>query len=206
MKYLALGDSMSIDTYTGIEGGGAANQFAGLIGAEEVQDLTHDGFTTEAILRSVDEVRIRPDVITLTACGNDLMLAPSCLEYMDEEALSLAVREPLERLEMIAERLHTFQCPVIMNTVYDPTDGDDLLLLMLGFSPQFRTVYERVNSGIRDIAKKHKFILSDLQGIFVGHGIKSSESWLTMQIEPNLAGATSIALNWYNCLRAPFVA
>ena len=33
MNYLALGDSISIDDYTEVAGGGAASQFARLIGA-----------------------------------------------------------------------------------------------------------------------------------------------------------------------------
>ena len=43
MNYLALGDSISIDDYTGQAGGGAASQFARLIGATRFENLTMNG-------------------------------------------------------------------------------------------------------------------------------------------------------------------
>jgi hypothetical protein len=47
--YLALGDSISIDDYTGVPGGGAASQLARKLGLELV-DLTRDGNTTQGVL------------------------------------------------------------------------------------------------------------------------------------------------------------
>jgi hypothetical protein len=44
--YLALGDSISIDDYTGVRGGGAASQLARKLGLELI-DLTRDGNTTQ---------------------------------------------------------------------------------------------------------------------------------------------------------------
>src|ERR687891_194977 len=111
MNYLALGDSISIDDYTEVAGGGAASQFAGLIGAREVQDLT---------------------------------------------------RAPLAILEEIAARLARFRCAVIMNTIYDPTDGDDSLALEFGIPPEARAAYRAINAGIRTLARDHGFLLSDL--------------------------------------------
>ncbi len=52
MNYLALGDSISIDTYTGQADGGAASQFAKLIGTTEFQNLTRDGRTTAGVLEA----------------------------------------------------------------------------------------------------------------------------------------------------------
>src|SRR5205085_8181948 len=73
MVYLALGDSISIDDYTGVPGGGAASQFARLVRADKVQDLTYDGCTTTGVLEALAGVSIRPDVVTLTAGGNDFL-------------------------------------------------------------------------------------------------------------------------------------
>jgi hypothetical protein len=42
--YLALGDSISIDDYTGVRGGGAVSQLARKLGVDLV-DLTRDGNT-----------------------------------------------------------------------------------------------------------------------------------------------------------------
>ena len=47
--YVALGDSISIDDYTGVRGGGAASQLARKLGVELV-DLTRDGNTTQGVL------------------------------------------------------------------------------------------------------------------------------------------------------------
>ena len=67
--YLALGDSMSIDQYTGVEGGGAVSQFYKWLG--DLWSLDD---------RSADMCRMRyvptdgqGDVITLTIGGNDLL-------------------------------------------------------------------------------------------------------------------------------------
>ena len=75
MKYLALGDSMSIDTYTGVKGGGAASQFARRFPATEFQDLARDGATVPDVRRLLDKIDGRPDIITLTLGGNDLLSA-----------------------------------------------------------------------------------------------------------------------------------
>src|SRR5687767_13494848 len=78
MNYLALGDSISIDDYTGVVGGGAASQFAKLVRADEFQNLTRDGNTTDGVLETLSLVTTRPDVATLTAGGNDFLQAAFC--------------------------------------------------------------------------------------------------------------------------------
>ena len=47
--YVPLGDSISIDDYTGVCGGGAASQLARKLGLDLV-DLTLDGNTTQGVL------------------------------------------------------------------------------------------------------------------------------------------------------------
>jgi hypothetical protein len=54
--YLALGDSISIDDYTGVPGGGAPSQLARKLGVELV-DLTRDGNTTEGVLGDLARAR-----------------------------------------------------------------------------------------------------------------------------------------------------
>ena len=196
MKYLALGDSVSIDKYTGVELGGAVSQFSKLIHAHEVQDLAHDGFTTDAVIDSLESVSLIPDVITLTVGGNDLLQRP--LWNIDRHSLQdPETEDTLRKLNTIYSSLCQFHCTVIVNTVYDPTDGDDAILGQLGMSKQFRTAYEEINNAIKKMAGTYDFLLSDLQQLYTGHGIKSTDSWLTMEIEPNYAGATAIAGNWY---------
>lgn len=197
MKYLALGDSISIDRYTGIKGGGAVSQFSRLIGADELQDLTHDGYTTYTVMQSLGRIRIMPDVITITVGGNDLLQRPSW--NIDRYSLQDPdTQEVLGRLNRIYSVLQSFNCTAIVNTIYDPTDGDETLLQQLGMIPPFRCAHKEINCAIRDMACKCGFLLSDLYELFQGHGITSQDTWVTNEIEPNYFGATAIAAHWHS--------
>src|SRR5439155_3296975 len=70
--YLALGDSISIDDYTGVRGGGAPSQLARKLGLELV-DLTRDGNTTQGVLADLAAAPVAADIVTLTVGGNDLL-------------------------------------------------------------------------------------------------------------------------------------
>ena len=70
--YLALGDSISIDDYTGVHGGGAPSQLARKLGLELI-DLTRDGNTTDGVLADLAAAPAAADVVTITAGGNDLL-------------------------------------------------------------------------------------------------------------------------------------
>lgn len=188
MKYVALGDSISIDKYTGVQGGGAVSQFAAKLGAE-FRDLTRDGNVTTAVLIDMERITGRPDVVTLTAGGNDFLVGRP-------------VEEILVTLEEIGERLAQLECPVILNTVYDPTDGDDAVGREMGLSPDQREEYEWLNNGIRKIAGERGFLLSDLQELFRGNGLSSANPWICCEIEPNYLGATAIAAHWMGLLKA----
>jgi lysophospholipase L1-like esterase len=205
MNYLALGDSISIDDYTGMAGGGAVSQFARLIGADSLQNLTRDGRTTQGVLDALQFVTQTPDVVTLTAGGNDLL--EMALGIGDLSGLPMstvaehAVAQSLENLRRIAERAASFGCPVIINTIYDPTDGDDTLAAQLQIPAEWRQVYDLLNAGIKTLAQSHGFLLSDLQTLFHGHGLASPEPWFVLDIEPNIAGATAIAQHWHGLYR-----
>ena len=189
--YLALGDSISIDDYTGVRGGGAASQLARKLGVDLV-DLTRDGNTTHGVLADLAAAPVAADVVTLTAGGNDLLLG----------AVPRAI---LRRLHQIARRIEPLGARVIVNTVYDPSDGDDdvgrreLRLSRLA-TIVLRRRLNAVNDGIGRLAGEHGFLLGDLERLFHGHGVASDEPWLVEVIEPNLAGATAIAEHWYELL------
>jgi hypothetical protein len=192
--YVALGDSISIDDYTGVAGGGAPSQLARRLGAELV-DLTRDGNTTDGVLADLARVPGAADVVTLTAGGNDLLGG------------SLP-RGILRRLEQIVDRIEPLGARVIVNTVYDPSDGDDHVgRRELGLSRvaalELRRRLNALNRGIRRLTADRGFLLADLERLFHGHGIASSEPWFVQVIEPNLAGATAIAGHWHELLTAP---
>jgi lysophospholipase L1-like esterase len=188
--YLALGDSISIDDYTGVRGGGAAAQLARKLGLELV-DLTLDGNTTEGVLANLERAPAA-DVLTLTAGGNDLLGGQ-------------LPRAILRRLRLIADRIETLGTRVVVNTIYDPSDGDnDVGRRELGLSRlatiSLRRRLNAVNGGIAKLARERGFLLADLERLFHGHGVASTEPWFVQVIEPNLAGATAIAEHWYELL------
>lgn len=192
--YLALGDSISIDDYTGVRGGGAPRQLARRLGFELV-DLTRDANTTQGVLSDLARAPRAAEVVTLTAGGNDLLIgeAPGAI---------------LPRLDQIAQRIRPLGGRVVINTIYDPSDGDNevgrrqLGLSRLG-AIQLRRRLNALNGGIMDLAGEYGFVLADLEELFHGHGVASDDPWFVQVIEPNLAGATAIAEHWYSLLARP---
>jgi lysophospholipase L1-like esterase len=189
--YLALGDSISIDDYTGVRGGGAASQLARKLGADLI-DLTRDGNTTQGVLGDLAGAPAAADVVTLTAGGNDLLTGdfPHAI---------------LRRLHQIGDRIQPLGARVIINTIYDPSDGDnDVGRRELGLSRlaaiELRRRFNTLNRGVSRLAAERGFLLSDLERLFHGHGVASNEPWFVHVIEPNLAGATATAEHWYELL------
>lgn len=203
MKYLALGDSISIDEYTGVAGGGAASQFAKLIGATRFQNLTYDGCVTQGVLDELVKVTIQPQVITVTAGGNDLLMSAFAggpvRRAIHGQELDLAGIK--DRMQAIINRLKSFGAPAIVNTIYDPTDGVDSRLIELGFPSELRSMFDSLNYYIRWVVKAEGLILCDLEVLFHRHGFWSTDSWMVNNIEPNLAGATAIARRWLELFR-----
>ena len=189
--YLALGDSISIDDYTGVRGGGAASQLARTLGVDLV-DLTRDGNTTQGVLADLVRAPAAAEIVTLTAGGNDLLGGD-------------LPRAILRRLHQIADRIQPLGARVVVNTVYDPSDGDnDVGRRELGLSRlaaiELRRRLNGLNGGIGKLARERGFLLADLERLFHGHGVVSNEPWFVQVIEPNLAGATAIAEHWYELL------
>src|ERR1044071_10431378 len=177
MRYLALGDSISIDDYTGVPGGGAASQLARLLGTSEFVDLTADGSTTDEVMKAIDQVAARPDLITMTVGGNDFLRALLWSDPTDGESYAefteRSARQIIARIDLIAARLKAFACPVIMNTIYDPSDGNNYLADVIGINPAARKGFTLLNEGIRNVVPQHGFLLADLASLFRGHGINS---------------------------------
>jgi lysophospholipase L1-like esterase len=190
--YLALGDSISIDDYTGIRGGGAASQLARKLGLD-LLDLTRDGNTTHGVLADLAQAPTAADIVTLTAGGNDLLLGH-------------LPRAILHRLQQIAVRIQPLGARVVINTIYDPSDGDNEVgRRELGLSRlatiELRRRLNTVNRGIAHLARDHGFLLADLERLFHRHGVTSNDPWFVQVIEPNLAGAAAIAEHWYELLK-----
>jgi GDSL-like Lipase/Acylhydrolase family len=177
-----------------VGGGGAASQLARKLGLELV-DLTRDGNTTEGVIADLAQAPAAADVVTLTAGGNDLLLGHR-------------PRAILHRLHQIAVGIQPLSARVVINTIYDPSDGDNEAgRRELGLSRlatiELRRRLNAVNRGIANLSRERGFVLADLEVLFHGHGITSNEPWFVQVIEPNLPGASAIAEHWYELLTQP---
>lgn len=213
-NYLALGDSMSIDLYTGKKGGGAASQFARRLPADVFQDLARDGAVTGDLPKRLMDVVGLPDMVTLTIGGNDLLSLAMLVGRMPADAQAWRDRalQIGERFDAIVRQLlmaYGSMPTIIVNTVYDPTDGDDAKLAEIGLPVEARAGLEAYNDFVRQRAAvlgefNPYLMLCDAHELFRGRGYWSQEPWITSYIEPNLAGATALADGWLRlvCVRA----
>jgi len=207
MTYLALGDSISIDDYTEVKGGGAAAQLAKRLKADEFIDFTRDGAVSGMVLAELRAAASREvpkiDAVTLTIGGNDLLSGYFFREKGDRGAVQVAFEEFVANLSAIAALLNQLECPVILNSIYDPTDGDDAKSAELGLPMEARQTLNAANGAIRETASEHGFLFCDLEALFHGHGFWSELPWLVLHIEPNLLGASQIARAWHQLLTRP---
>jgi hypothetical protein len=97
--YLALADSLSIDDFTGVRGGGAPSQLARKLG---LVDLTRDGNKTQGVVTDLARGPAAADFVTLTAGGNDLLGGDF-------------PRAILRRLHQIAQRIQPLGARVVLN-------------------------------------------------------------------------------------------
>lgn len=169
--YLGLGDSMSIDFYTGVAGGGAVAQFARWLGEGwEVVDRSFDGCCMCEV-----PTDLQGDLITLTIGGNDLLADAEA--YLAEGLESFA-EEHLGLLRAIRAR-NPKSCFLIGN-VYRPA------------APLEERHSKALDEANRHIAENVEAVggeLVDIHGAFRGH----ESDYLTLSIEPTYAGAAAIA-------------
>lgn len=169
--YLALGDSMSIDLYTGKVGGGAVSQFYRLLGPKwRLIDQTEDGQKMPYVATDVPA-----DLITLTIGGNDAIA-----RY--EEVVSVGVAPLLRDHRALLNRLHRTNpdaCLIVGNIYAPQTPIEHRLLLKL----------DDLNAGIAENVRAIGAQLAEIRETFRGH----EDEYLCNDIEPSLVGATHIA-------------
>ncbi len=169
--YLALGDSMSIDEYTGVVGGGAVSQFFQSLGSSwRLRDHAFDG----CLIRQVP-TRYQGDLLTLTIGGNDAIERMNDILAHGADGLLADHWKLLQALRETNPRA----C-IIVGNVYRPLMPlPDIALTRL----------DELNRGIRENVARIDGLLADIYGAFKGH----EEQFLCQQIEPALQGATVIA-------------
>jgi lysophospholipase L1-like esterase len=170
-KYLALGDSMSIDAYTGVAGGGAVSQFYRKLGdGWSLDDRTRDGCEMADVPRDVCG-----NLITLTIGGNDLIVNRD--EYLGE-GLARFADQHLELLSHLRER--NPDSIIIVGDVYAPAGS---------LTPAEKQGLAAANLAIWENCQRIDAALAPIHSTFRGH----EAEYLCMGIEPTLAGATAIA-------------
>ena len=211
-RYIALGDSISIDEYpyreTGRRGLGAVSLFASDLRERypeiSTEDLTADGATTDDVLRfQLPRVRATEDasLVTITAGGNDLLLNLG------------ALRPPVNLVEGIIERLNRIvdetrrklpNATILLGTIYDPSDGTNQLYGdRLDREAEWLT---RVNDAIRSLSSTRANVrLADIHRHFLGHGLTAPEGdrwyWSGLIFEPNARGAAEVRRLWLDSIR-----
>jgi len=232
MVYVALGDSISIDQYAGGEGCGGASllarnrdddfpewrgrDLATLDPALRYHLLATDGGTTSTLLEwqlpQLETSAIAPTVVTLTAGGNDLLGAYGDTRRAREvvSVVRMRVGQVLARLRSVLRRPND---PVIVGTVYDPSDGTgDASRVGLPPWPDVVEVLAELNSELRGVAAEHRARVADIHGYFLGHGLQAGnpaqgdprpanqDLWFCNVIEPNAWGASAVRAAFWDAL------
>jgi hypothetical protein len=169
--YLALGDSMSIDLYTGVRGGGAVNKFHKWLGASWKLD---DRSADMCRMRYVP-MDARGDLITLTIGGNDLI---ADLQRYLEQGVDDFAEEHLALLQAL--RRANPDSLIIVGNVYAPQTP---------LSPMMTIALDAANTAIAGNVRAIGAALADIREAFRGH----EQEYLCYDIEPSLDGATVIA-------------
>jgi lysophospholipase L1-like esterase len=225
--YLALGDSMSIDAYAGGPGRGAAgllhrnrdDDFPDWAGRDlhtlgyTTQNLARDGATIAAVLGTqIPQIHGRPDLVTLSMGGNDLMGA-----YGDTAAARDVISAVADRADRILDTLRAVAgsgATIVVSTVYDPSDGTGALpgagLPRWSDGPG---LLAELNAVLEAAADRHGALVADVHAHFHGHGAASGDPaqpdprpansalWFCGVIEPNAYGAHQIRSLWWRTLR-----
>jgi lysophospholipase L1-like esterase len=172
--YLALGDSMSIDQYTGVQGGGAVSQFYGWL-KWLGQSWTLDDKTADGCCMSDVPASAAGNLITLTIGGNDILSEQD--RYLREGPGAFAE----EHLGLLTKlRTANPDAFLIVGNIYAP---------QMPLPDQLMQALDEVNKIIATNVQKVDAHLADIRHAFRGH----ESDYLCYDIEPSLKGATVIA-------------
>jgi hypothetical protein len=193
--YVALGDSMSIDRYTGKVGGGAVAQFFNKLcqrGEQsnppahwQIIDETYDGCVMSGVPMARGDCGV--DLITVTIAGNDLLqnMHRDIPEYMPH--FKSAYRALMGRLQKLAQTVGGRFAPdrvqeavVVVGNIYKP---------VAEYPREIDQALDQVNRFIGETVAQQGFRLADVHDAFRGH----EQEYLCLGIEPTLKGATVIA-------------
>jgi hypothetical protein len=229
-RYVALGDSMSISEYPNMDAASRYGRHFNDLGAAallfrnndelfpefagrdlesrregfEFVDLATDGAILPTVMSQLGGMGDSPEIITLTVGGND-MLGVVWSAASATNRIAAAIEHIADSYEALVFRIRATapEALLILNTVYDPSDGTGRLpgtneRLPIEHLPIF-------NDRVRAVAAAtHGAVLADVHSHFLGHGITAPAGsrwyWAESIIEPGLTGASEIRRLWLDAL------
>jgi acyl-CoA thioesterase I len=228
--YVALGDSMAIDLYPnndastrwgitgrGLGAGSLLYKNDPLWPEFDGKDLTTrypelglkicamDGATVDNVLTDQLPAIKGLDVAiaTLTVGGNDLLQALWANRSLDT-AIAEQGRRIVDLFGVVRQAIPNAR--LILNTIYDPTDGTG----KMPFYPDRLPIefLQQTNEVIRAAVNRMEgTVLADLHAHFRGHGVTAPEDerwyWRSNIIEPAARGAHEIRRVWWELLDQP---
>ncbi len=178
--YLALGDSMSIDDYTGVAAGGAVAQLHHRLPREwNLVDETFDGCTMAGV-----PTELRADLITLTIGGNDLLLKQ---DHYLAGGIDDFRQEHRQLLQTI--RQANTDAIFIVGDIYAPQSP---------LTPEQFAGLEAANAIIKENVQVVDAVLAEIFLSFRRH----EDEYLCFDIEPSLRGAQVIAALFFAAFAA----
>ena len=228
--YVALGDSISIDLYAGGPGRGGASLLARNIDDDFPQwqgrdlvsrapgwqrrILATDGGTSLSLVQQqlpLFERLPAPSAVTLTIGGNDVLG-----NYGDTRGALRTVRQVRDRLDVVLPRVARLAvpgAPLLLGTVYDPSDGTaDASSVGLPPWPDVVQVLAELNEMLRQAADRHGARVAEIHARFLGHGLQAGNPaqglarpddrnlWYCSVIEPNAWGADQVRAAFWDAL------
>ncbi len=223
-KYVALGDSITISDYPYIDSesrfgrritqlGAAAltymnndelfTEFRGhdlrsLLPGLQFVELASDGATLPDVERQIARIDNTALIISLTVGGNDLLEAYGSSRSRSE--LETHVEQLCDEYQRIVAQIRQNSpwATLILNTVYDPSDGTGNLP---GFpAPLPLRLLDCFNATVHATAAKYKARVADIHRHFLGHGISVPVEerwyWSGHIIEPSVEGAHEVRRLW----------
>ena len=233
-SYVALGDSISIDEYAGGPGRGGASLLArnqdddfpqwrgrdlrALDRGLRYHLLASDGATSRTVLETqlprIESSGVKPSLVTLTVGGNDLLGVYGNTEHARQIVRSLGVQVG-EILGRIRRLMRAPDDPVIVGTVYDPSDGSgDASRVGLPPWTQVVDVLAELNAGLRAAADNYGARIAEIHDLFLGHGLRTGNPgqsdprpadrnlWYWRVIEPNAWGADAVRASFWHALHS----
>jgi hypothetical protein len=155
---------------------------------------------------------VTPTPATVTMGATDLLAA-----YGDTDAARRAIQTVAGNSRRLLGGLWDLmgaKAPIVVATVYDPSDGSgDAGRLGLPSWPEALELLAELNRALRALAEHHQALVAEVHARFLGHGLAAGDPaqpaarplecglWSCGLIEPNAWGASKIRASFWETLQ-----